>query len=45
MIIGIHMTYLYLKGELYKELIPVGLFFWAIEMFGWIGLISVLVGN
>ena len=45
MIIGIHMTYLFLKGDLYKELIPVGIFFLAIEMFGWIGLISVLVGN
>lgn len=45
MIIGIHMTYLYLKGGLYKELIKIGLFFWTIEMFGWIGLISVLAGN
>ncbi len=45
MIIGIHMAYLYLKRELYKETIPVGLFFLAIEMFGWIGLIYVLAGN
>ncbi len=45
MIIGIHMAYLYLKRDLYKEIIPVGLFFGVIETFGWIGLIYVLAGN
>lgn len=45
MIIGIHMAYLYLKRDLYKELIPVGLFFGVIEIFGWIGLITFLIGK
>ncbi len=45
MIIGIHMTYLYLKGDLYKELIPVGLIFGLIEIFGWICLIAFLTGK
>jgi hypothetical protein len=45
MIIGIHMAYLYLKGDIYKELIPVALIFGLIEIFGWIGIIAVLLGK
>lgn len=45
MIIGIHMTYLFLKGELYKELIPAGLFFLVIEIFGWVEFIAFFAGK
>ena len=45
MIIVIHMTYLFLKGELYKELIPYGLFFGVIEIFGEVGAIALFAGQ
>ena len=45
MIIGIHMAYLFLKGDLYKELVPYGLLFGVIEIFGEVGAIALFIGH
>lgn len=45
MIIGIHMIYLFLKGGLFKELIPVGLLFGIIEVSAELGTIAIIIGK
>ncbi len=45
MIIGIYITYLAIKGSLFKELIPAGMLFGIIEVSGEIGTIAIILGK